>query len=255
MVQSLARLAGPNEQEQSRVSTTTAAFDAPHSPCRFVLHDATAKIFVLTHLVALIEQSDERRLADLLHGGLSPAAIEQLRGLSLADACRLVGGPCGLSIHIDPRQIQHQLSRLAHAKLDREMYEYFIRNGASPSLLAQLFHITKSDVRRMRKVLAPAVAVGGRPRSPEEPDRGRIEAAWAQLCQDELSERQRFFRLHQDFSQFQIASLETVVRPSDSFDSPPPRHGTVPVARAQPAPSTAVAAHTSVNGRAHAGAA
>lgn len=186
-----------------------------HAPVS--LRDPAAQMFALTRLIAALEGSDQQILDQMLNAGMTPELLDRLRSMPLAEACRFAVGQCGLGIAIDTAAMQAQLHRMDRNKADREALEYLVRNGASPRLLTQLFALTQSDARRLRRVLAPAVATGGRPRLPPDDMRPAIESTWVELVAQETCPRARFRLLHQRFQPMPIASLELVVMPQVSL--------------------------------------
>lgn len=171
------------------------------------------RLYLLTRLISTIEQTNEQQLAHLLGCGFTPDLVQDLRGMTLADAVRFTAGHCGLSITVDTQALRTRLASVERARADRQLYEYFIHHGASPRLVASLFRVSPNEVRRMRKLLAPAMACGGRPRALHDALRRAVAQAWERICRQEPSERQRFWLLHQEFSSQQIASLEAIIRP------------------------------------------
>lgn len=175
------------------------------------LDDAPTRLMLLTRLVAKIESGDA--VQDLLRAGLDHAAIQQLRGMSISDALQVANTSCGLAIQLQPRELHGQLGTVERAKRLRDRLEYFIKNGASPRLLMQLFRISPGDARRMRKQLAPAIATGGRTREPTESERSEISEAWSELLASCPDDCDRVWMLHQRFTTMWIASLELVILP------------------------------------------
>jgi len=181
------------------------------------LRDPAARMFALTRLIAAMEDSDQQVLDQMVGAGMTPDMLERLRSMPLADAWRFAVGPCGLSIALDTKAMAAQFTRLDRAKADRESLEYLVCNGASPRLLTQLFALSQSDARRLRRVLAPDVATGGRPKLPPDELRLAIETAWRELETAETCPRARIRRLHELFRPLLIASLELVILPQLSW--------------------------------------
>ena len=169
-------------------------------------------MFLLGQLVSHLESADQSNIAQLVKSGLSAETLQGLRNLTLADTVRFANGYLGISINIDCQELTQQLSRMDRAKADRQQYEAFVRGGASVRLAARLFGVSEIDVRRLRKVLAPETAAGGRPRLPAEDGREDIQAAWRELQQQTgLSERERWWLLASSFTGLSILTLEAVV--------------------------------------------
>lgn len=173
--------------------------------------DAATRMFLLTRVVASLSEAGESGLADYVRAGLTPELVDRLRNLPLADAIRFTAADCGISISIDCGALRQQLTNLERARDERSLYEYFVRGGASPQLISRLFSVAHTDVRRLRKLIAPATCTGGRPRTLQDPLRGEIVAYWRELMATEMSERHRYWALSQRFADVQIVGLESVV--------------------------------------------
>lgn len=174
------------------------------------IRDTSTRLFLLGQLVAHLEASDQSGLAQLVAAGVAPQTLDRLRNLTLADTVRFASGYLGLSINIDCQALEQQLARMDRARDDRERYESFVRRGASPRLLRRLFGVSEIDVRRLRKLIAPATAVGGRPRQPEDHVCLEIQAMW-QGMPASLAEKERWWQLALRFDEFPIVSIEAVL--------------------------------------------
>lgn len=200
------------------------------------INDAGARLFLLTRLILTFDEGDQAILADLVGAGFTPELIDKLRGMSLVDALRFVASHCGLALAVDADAVKAQMNNLERMRADRKLYEYFIHAGASPALISRLFNVASDDVRRLRKLIAPQVACGGRPRAPDESLRTKIEAVWLRIRSEEPSDRQAMWKLHQEFQDLSMGTLENVVRPSARQFSPmPPMHSQRPDASARAA--------------------
>lgn len=184
-----------------------------------MMKDPAAKLFALTLLVAAIDSSDPDVLSQMIGSGVTPELMDRLRQMPLSEASRFALGRCGVTIAIDSTQMSAQFARIDRAQADREVLEYVIRNGASPSLLSRLFGLSHSDARRMRRALMPEANAGGRPRVPDPDQHVAIKAEWDRLLAVHTCERARFRALHEKFSSLHIASLELVVLPQPSWIS------------------------------------
>lgn len=178
------------------------------------INDAGARLFLLTRLILTFDEGDQAVLADLVGAGFTPELIDKLRSMSLVDALRFVASHCGLALAVDADAVKTQMNNLERMRADRKLYEYFIHAGASPALISRLFNVATDDVRRLRKLIAPQVACGGRPRAPEESLRSQIEDTWRRIRSEEPSDRQAMWKLHQQFQDLSMGTLENVVRPS-----------------------------------------
>ena len=176
------------------------------------VREPEARLYLLTRIIAAFDELDQKQLAHLLGRGFTPDLVQQLRGMTLADAVRFSAGHCGLSITIDCQAMQRQITGAERMRADRALCEYFIHHRASPGLMRTLFRLGPNEVRRMRKLLAPDAANGGRPRAPHDSMRVAVTQAWLRICRAEAGERQRYWLLHQEFKDQPISVLEAVVR-------------------------------------------
>ncbi|CAD5366821.1 conserved hypothetical protein [Rubrivivax sp. A210] len=172
--------------------------------------DQATRMFLLTRVVAALIESENSALADHLRAGLPPEIVDRLRSLPLSEALHFTGGDCGIFIAIDGPALHRQLARLDRLQADRRQYEYFVRGGASPQLISRLFSVSHSDVRRLRKLIAPATSSGGRPKVPQDSLRDLILTTWRELGVQQ-SERDRYYLLSMAFPALPIVCLESVV--------------------------------------------
>lgn len=175
------------------------------------IKDSATRMILLTQLIAQLESSDPTNMAQLLAAGVAPELLERLRNLSVGDIVRFAAGTYGLSIALDCQVLGHDLARAERARQDRSLYESFVRAGASPRLVARLFGVADIEVRRLRRLIAPAMALGGRPRLPEEGLRLDIRQAWLRLQELQLAEKERYWQLSRQFADLPIATLENVI--------------------------------------------
>lgn len=194
--------------------------DSARKPSALPVRDPLARLLLLSQLIATIDQGDHDQLADLLGCGFTPDLIQQLRAMTMADAVRFTADACGFSVTIDAHAMRRQFAHVERKRTDQQLVEYFVRHGATPRLMSALFRVGVNDVRRLRRLLAPSMARGGRPRTLPEPLHAAVTQAWDRLRSTQCSDRQRLWLLHQQFSDQSIASLESVVRPADRSAPP-----------------------------------
>lgn len=212
--------------------------DSARKPSALPVRDPLARLLLLSQLIATIDQGDHDQLADLLGCGFTPDLIQQLRAMTIADAVRFTTDACGFSVTIDAHAMRRRFAHVERTRTDQQLVEYFVRHGATPRLMSALFRVGVNDVRRLRRLLAPSTARGGRPRALSEPLRAAVTQAWDRIRNTQCSDRQRLWLLHQQFNDQSIASLESVVRPA--VRSTPPsivgrRSNTACVGAARPA--------------------
>jgi hypothetical protein len=175
------------------------------------VRDSGTRMILLTQLVAQLESSDQSNIAPFISAGIPPRLVERLRSLTLVDTVRFATGTFGLCITIDCQALEIQLGQMDRAKQDRSLYEAFVRGGASPRLISRLFGVAHTEVRRLRRLIAPAMAIGGRPKLPEDNLREDIRTAWQNLVASGIGEKECYWRLSQRFPDTSMLALETVV--------------------------------------------
>jgi hypothetical protein len=118
-------------------------------------------------------------------------------------------GFTGIYIGVDARQLMHHVKRVGDMREARTACERLLRAGASQRLLTRLFGVSQQEVRRLRQMLAPEAARGGRPRQPSEEQQAEVLAAWAET--EALPDRQRYLELSRRFPAFAVVALESVL--------------------------------------------
>lgn len=181
----------------------------------FSISNPTVKRMVLDHL---IEQMESGGIDRLLEGGFSPALIDDLRGRPTRDffhASQFDG--LAIQVTIDERKLMSCLSMRDRARRDEMLKEYFVRNGASISLLRTLFTLSKQELQRLRMELdLTEKTTNGRPRLPPTAIRDLIHSEWHEICHAFTAEpeRERLWRLHLKFPLYSLASIH---RCTDEF--------------------------------------
>lgn len=175
------------------------------------IKDPATRAFLLSQLVAQLESSDPNIMGQILATGITPHVLDRLRNLTLSDIARFAAGTYGLSIAVDSRLLGQDIIRIERAREDRSLYEGFVRAGASPRLVARLFGVADVEVRRLRRLIAPEAAAGGRPRLPDDEQRQAIRHRWQALQEEPIPERQRYWSLSRSFPELPIAALEYVL--------------------------------------------
>lgn len=156
--------------------------------------------------------------AEVVHGGQSetgvrPDQIEALRNLAASELATLakMRDP-EISIQIDPHALDHGLRALNYVRQRREVIEYFIRNGATVSMLVALFKLAPTEVTKYRAVLG--VNPGRRPRMPSAAQREAICSRWFKIRKgrEQIAPTTDEYRtLHREFSQLSLATLYAVI--------------------------------------------
>lgn len=156
--------------------------------------------------------------ADAIHRGQSeagvrPDQIEALRNLAASDLATLarMRDP-EISVQIDPLALDHGLRALNYVRQRKEVIDYFIRNGATVSMLVALFKLAPTDVAKYRAILG--VNPGRRPRMPSSTQREAICSRWFAIRsgREQIAPTvDEYLALHREFDQLSLATLYAVI--------------------------------------------
>lgn len=144
------------------------------------ISDPTARALVLQHLVSLSETVDDpEQLRELNNSGLTTEVIDRLRQLSAVELDRLSRMKSrDLLLTLNPDGLLFNLRQLETTREERNKFEYFVRNGASPSMIMRMFRgTTHVHVRQQRNVLGVSSTWGRPPVPKTERERQEIEDA------------------------------------------------------------------------------
>lgn len=187
------------------VAVSPPAADAPGSPV--TVNDPTIKSLLLGMLVSKI---DEGGIDELLAAGYSPDFVEKTRYLKARDLASIANaGRVKIRIHFDEHSILQGLEQLQYARHVSKLREYFILNGAPSAMVCDLFKMTSDEVRELRRQLAPGAQRKGRTRVPDADVAEAIYVRWKGLkaANASMSMRELIYLLHQEFKQWDLASL------------------------------------------------
>ncbi|WP_082848131.1 STY4526/YPO1902 family pathogenicity island replication protein [Delftia sp. GW456-R20] len=172
---------------------------------------------VLTEVIRVIET--EAGLDQLLLLGLTPELIDTLRTRQTRDLMDLASRMRSIRITLAVNEIAGHLDGIDRQRRDDEMCEYFVRNGATRSLVTRLFKRSSDEVRRLRDLLGGASV--GRTKLPKEHDVvDHIHIVWHEIRRNAgpaENLRDWLFALHQKFPDYSIDSLHTCVKEYESF--------------------------------------
>ena len=113
-----------------------------------------------------------------------------------------------IAVTVDSHRLRAGLRALALTNEAKALEAYFIRHGASWTMMKRLFkmrHKLTLGRRRECGIRRPP----GRLPLPDIATRERIWRAWAEIT--EPDPRARYYRLHQTFRELSLEALETVV--------------------------------------------
>ena len=179
------------------------------------IRDQQLRLLFLTHLVRELQRSAAEGAP--APQGLDGRQLEELRSLSTDDLVRLSELPSPrVAIQIDAGSFEHGLRQVGYLAKRTRQIEYFVRHGATRTLLRELFGVSRQRVAEIRRAQRLRSAQG-RPKLPPRKGRDVIEAAWTRLARAFKDTRSRLHELHREFPQYSFAALDAVVRQSASL--------------------------------------
>ncbi|MCR6480967.1 DUF2857 domain-containing protein [Variovorax sp. ZS18.2.2] len=167
---------------------------------------------LLEHLVERIE-NDPGCIDELLQQGVDPAFLDHIRHCKTRDLIAVAPTLKNMFYSFSPPDVMWGMDRVERKRCDDKRLEYFVLNGASRTILCDLFKLTAEEVRRLRNLLLGGAQVG-RARLPRVAIRDEIHRAWYTISKDPTPShpRERAYRLHQQFPDLRIDSMEITLR-------------------------------------------
>ena len=166
--------------------------------------DAHLRLILLNHIAAGVTDSEVLRAA-----GIETELLDHLKGLSAADLHRLAAMREPIfAVTLDAKKLKAGLRALALSNEVKAQETYFIRNGASWSLMKKLFKVRHKLTLQRRRDLGIRRR-SGRLQLPNMATRERIWRVWAGIT--EPDPRARYYQLHQSFRDLSLEVLEIVV--------------------------------------------
>lgn len=174
-----------------------------------ILIEDTAQKLLALRLV--LNSLNNWSIEDLLNHGLTAEQLDALHSLNASDLLRLAAGKdLRIYLHIDVASLNVGLMRLSANSANLRMQEYFIVHNASPAMLNDLFRLGYKEQDSARVALG-VLKPRGRPPLPSREVRDEIHRAWHGADINALSMVERFYELHQRFSNYTFAALYAVV--------------------------------------------
>lgn len=171
------------------------------------LRDLQVRLVLLNHMTVRLSDAERH---EVQAAGIDDDQLSRLRQLSALDLNRLAGmRDLTIGVAIDTAALKAGLRAVALVNEAKALESYFIRNGASWQMMNALFKIRRKVTLKRRHDYG-AWRPSGRLPLPDYATRERIYRAWYAI--EDPNPRARYYRLHQEFSGFSIAILETVVR-------------------------------------------
>jgi hypothetical protein len=172
------------------------------------LADAHLRLILLNHIAAGVTDSEALRAA-----GIETEVLEHLKGLSAADLLRLAAMRDPMfTVTVDPKRLKAGLRALALSNEAKAQETYFVRHGASWSLMKKLFKVRHKLTLQRRRELGISRR-SGRLQLPAIATRERIWRVWAAITDPDP--RARYYQLHQSFRDLSLEVLEIVIAEFD----------------------------------------
>lgn len=173
--------------------------------------DANSPALRLLALQELIDALHTGRWEELIDAGFKPETLDRLRRTPLEDAVFLAArDELHVLFEIDCDSLERTLNRIERQRADEAIKEYFIRHGATPTLIQRLFKLDRGTLERLRRLLGAHAR--GRTPMPKPEERDAIHAKWREFQDGEQDLRTRYYRLHEAFPHHAIRVLEAVLK-------------------------------------------
>jgi hypothetical protein len=182
-----------------------------------VIRDQQLRLLVLAQLIRELKAEGERRTEP--PPGFTEAQIAELQALTSAELVQLseMTEP-RVAVQIDAGSLEHGLRQVDYLNKRSRQLEFFIRHGATSSMLTKLFRISSADVTLKRRLFAGTSPLLRRPSMPPHAVREKIQRRWYEIRKGKEREPVRaedYEELHRDFAQHTYATLWAVVHEFD----------------------------------------
>src|SRR6187549_215256 len=182
-----------------------------------VIRDQQLRLLALAQLIKELQSAAAEHAP--APAGFSDKQIAELQALSSAELVQLseMTEP-RVAIQIDAGSLEHGLRQVGYLNKRSKQLEYFIRHGATSSMLTKLFKISSADVTLKRRLFAGTSPLLRRPAMPPHPVRERISNRWFEIRKGKDGEPERaeeYETLHRDFPALTFATLYAVVHEFD----------------------------------------
>jgi hypothetical protein len=168
-----------------------------------IVRDQQLRLLLLAQLIREIQAAASEQAPT--PAGFTEHQIEQLQALSSAELVQLSAmAEPRVAIQIDAGSLEHGLRQVDYLNKRSRQLEYFIRHGATSSMLTKLFRISSADVTLKRRLFAGTSPLLRRPAMPPHGVREQIQQRWHEIQ-----------ALHHDHPQHTFATLYAVVHEFD----------------------------------------
>ena len=181
------------------------------------IRDPQLRLLMLAHLIRQLQQDQAQAASP--PAGLSEQQAAELRSLTSGELVRLAEMPDPrVAIAIDMGSFEHGLRQVDYLGKRSRQLEFFIRHGATSSMLTKLFKISSADVTLKRRLFSGTSSNLRRPAMPPHAVREKMCARWYEIRKGKEREPERaedYEELFADFSQHTFATLYAVVHEFD----------------------------------------
>lgn len=183
------------------------------------IRDPQLRLLMLAHLIRELQKQKDGAGGAPPPAGLSEIQAAELRALTSDDLVRLAEMPDPrVAIAIDVGSFEHGLRQVDYLSKRSRQLEFFIRHGATSSMLTKLFKISSADVTLKRRLFAGTSSNLRRPSMPTHAIREKICARWFEIRKGKEREPERaedYEELFADFPQHTFATLYAVAHEFD----------------------------------------
>ncbi len=181
------------------------------------IRDPQLRLLMLAHLIRELQQEAAR--ASPPPDGLTERQAAELRGLTSDELVRLAEMPDPkVAIAIDAGSFEHGLRQVDYLGKRSRQLEFFIRHGATSSMLTKLFRNSSADVTLKRRLFTGTASSLRRPSMPPHAVREAIQKRWFAIRKGKECEPERaedYEALHADFPGQTFATLYAVIHEFD----------------------------------------
>ena len=181
------------------------------------IRDPQLRLLMLAHLIRELQRENAQQNPP--PAGLTEQQAADLRGLTSDELVKLAEMPDPrVAISIDAGSFEHGLRQVDYLGKRSRQLEFFIRHGATSSMLTKLFRISSADVTLKRRLFTGTASSLRRPSMPPHAVREQIQKRWFEIRKGKAAEPERaedYEELHLDFSTQTFATLYAVVHEFD----------------------------------------
>lgn len=187
----------------------------------FPVTDPTLRLIVLSQIASIAATIGQHQGSGRDGGDVGLSTLARIRALPFADLVRManVSRSASIAISVDIDQLATDVNRYDLMQAATAMFEYFVRAEASISMMIDLFKTTAKAVKASQAALGVVTRIG-RPSVPDECVRIDIIDEWHRLANTHPFARERYYALHQRFTQFTLAELDGVINAGAPRNNP-----------------------------------